>query len=120
LDAREHQATIGSGRLLAHYFETVGDRGVVTRGGGDAPVARVLAEIAALRDGTLVASSSNAPLAVQTLAIRAGATIVVLVANLSSAPRRVLVSGGPEAHLRPWDVSRLESTERGWTARSIE
>jgi hypothetical protein len=131
-DARQHSRlcaawTLASIKQLSEagassltYFETVGERGVVPRGGGDAPVARVLAEIAALRDGTLVASSSDAPLAIQTLAIRVGARLVVLVANLSSAPRRVVVSAGPAVDLAPWDVSRLESTEGGWTARSID
>jgi hypothetical protein len=131
-DARQHSRfcaawTLASIKQLSEagassltYFETVGDRGVVPRGGGDAPVAHVLAEIATLRDGTLVASSSDAPLAVQTLAVRVAATIVVLVANLSPASRRVVVADGPAVDLGPWEVSRLESTGDGWSARSID
>ena len=130
-DARQHSRFCGAWTLASikqlseagasslTYFETVGERGVVPRGGGDAPVARVLAEIATLRDATLVASTSNAPLAIQTLAVRIGARIVVLVANVSSAPRRVVFSAGPAFDLGPWDVSRLESTEGGWTDRAI-
>jgi hypothetical protein len=134
IDARQHSSfcaawTVASIKRLSEagatsltYFETVGPRGVVPRSGRDAPVASALTELAALRHATVVASYSDAPLAIQTLALSFEKGIVLFVMNLSRAPRQAVVgSPGQLVELAPYEIRRLElasaetATETGGT-----
>lgn len=85
--------TLGSVKRLAEagadlltYYELVGGAGVA---GPAATVARpllhVLADVAELRDGEIVACDSSAPLAVEALAVRRAGSLTVLLANLRAA-----------------------------------
>jgi hypothetical protein len=133
LDPRQHSSfcaawTVASIKQLSEagatsltYFETVGPRGVVPRDHREAPVASALAELATLRNATLVASYTDAPLAVQSLALFDGRGIVLFVINLSRAPRRAMVAPtGQIVELGPYDIRRLELASAARSRAQIE
>ncbi|MBV9607482.1 MAG: hypothetical protein JO027_20375, partial [Solirubrobacterales bacterium] len=95
------------GAAAITYFETVGWRGVIQgdaepplpaefpgRAGQAFPLAHVLADLAELRGWELVDCESTRPLAATGLAARdPDGKLAVLMANLTSAPQRLRLSG---------------------------
>ena len=90
-----------SGVAAITYYETTGWRGVVqgdqappdpelfpSRAGMVFPVYHVFADLAEWKDGALVSSRSNNPLALETLAMTGDGKLHVLVANLTPAPQQ--------------------------------
>jgi len=87
------------------FFETSGWRGVLERDNGspDArfpsrpgdvfPMYHVFRDIAELRDGAVLATRSNRPLVAEGLAIGDESGVHILIANLTPAPQRVVVTG---------------------------
>lgn len=98
-----HLAIAGADSVT--FYETSGWRGVLERDGGspDArfpsrpgdvfPMYQVFRDLAELRDGTVLATTSSRPLVAEGLALRDGSGLHVLVANLTPAAQRVVVTG---------------------------
>jgi D-apionolactonase len=102
LGSVKHLAEAGAASLT--YFETAGWRGVMERAAGPAapdlfpsepaavfPAYHVLADIGAFAGGEFLTSRSSRPLEVESLALRHGGGVRVLVANLTPAVRSVVV-----------------------------
>ncbi|MDQ3700406.1 MAG: hypothetical protein M3442_05735, partial [Chloroflexota bacterium] len=107
--------TLGSLRHLAGaaassltYFETTGPLGIMERRDGGTPHPRfpappgmlfplyhLLAAVADFAGADLLSTATDAPLAIQALALRAGRRCRLLVANLTEDRRRVAVTGLP-------------------------
>ena len=120
--------TLGSAKYLAEggaasatYFETTGWRGIVETDAGSPmpdrfpagprtvfPMYHVFADLAEWRDGDLVAATSSAPLAAESLAIRRGDGLLVLVANVSPDERHVTVEGADGSGVRGGRIRVLD------------
>ena len=92
------------GAASATYYETTGWRGVMETEGGPPlpeqfrsrpgmlfPLYHVLADVGEFSAGRMLASLSSDPLAIDGLALRDGARLRVLVANMTGEPREALV-----------------------------
>ena len=102
LGSVKHLAEAGAASLT--YFETVGWRGVMERAdassdpglfpsepGAAFPVYHVFADIGAFAGGDVLASRSSRPLEVESLALRRGGRVRLLLANLTPDVRSVVV-----------------------------
>ncbi|MGN6359404.1 MAG: hypothetical protein ACTHNK_03360, partial [Thermomicrobiales bacterium] len=106
------------------YFETTGWRGVMeTAAGSDLPgqfhsqpgalfpVYHILAAAGAFAGGQVLPATTNAPLRVAALALRQDNRACLLVANLTSAPQRVVIHApllGAAARVRQLDETTAE------------
>ncbi len=101
-----------AGATSATYFETIGWRGVIeteagcpaperfhSRPGAAFPLYHVLADLGEARGAEVVRSLSSKPLAVESLALRLGASLRVLVANLTPATQRAVVAPLPRGEV---------------------
>ena len=96
------------------YYETTGDRGVLERSGESFPVYDVLAAIGAYAGGKILSADSSHPHRVECLAMRHGKRIGLLLANMTSDPQHVSVSGrfqGQERTLSPYGLFVLSAVE---------
>ncbi|MEA3334364.1 MAG: hypothetical protein U9R25_00525 [Chloroflexota bacterium] len=97
-----------AGALSTTYFETVGWRGVMETQAGSPlpeyfqsipgsvfPVYHVLADVGEFAGGEVIPTESRNPLLVDSLAMRYGNRVRVLVANLSNEMQQVATSGLP-------------------------
>ena len=110
--------TVGSLKHLAEagadsvtYYETTGWRGVMERDGGSDPrfpsrpgdvypLFHAFADVAAWRDGTVLAAPSSRPLDAEALAVDDAAGRHVLVANLTREHETVVIAGLPGTSVR--------------------
>ena len=126
--------TVGSVKYLAQggaatvtYYETTGWRGVMeTETGSPAPAAfpstpgmvfplyHVLADVAEFAHGVVLATSASHPLLVDALALTGDGHTRLLLANMTAAPRDVLVRlpGAPAARLISLDERSFEQATR--------
>jgi hypothetical protein len=96
-----------AGAVSVTYFSALGL--VVPQGAAPAPVYDLLRSINQVVGGEVVASSSSAPLRVQSLALKAGSSIHLFTANLSPrAERCTLHEAGLELELRPHELAVVE------------
>jgi len=115
----KHLAEAGVASIT--YYETVGPRGIMASEHGPRlagfestvlapyPVHDVLARLARFVACDLVASASDRPREVQSLAVRLGSTISMLVANLSPEPRHCRIVGdGTRFELEPFEIVRID------------
>jgi hypothetical protein len=94
-----------SGVESVTYFETRGERGVLSGDGRSVhPLYHVFADAGAFAGGQIVRSRSSDPLRVDGLALRKGAKTRVLLANFWPDPQKVEVRGlSPEVRVRMMD-----------------
>lgn len=83
---------IAAGADSLTYFETVGPRGVVV-GGRPVPAYHVLADLAAVAGGDVLACSTSAEPWICAIAARSGDATQVVVANLTEMSRTMRVRG---------------------------
>jgi hypothetical protein len=100
-----------AGAAALTYFETAGPGGVVEDSGAPYPVYDALAAAVPHTGAELLDVALHDPLAVEALALRRGAHIFLLVANLTPDPRRVsaaLPRGASHSlELGPYAVARM-------------
>lgn len=123
-----------SGVTSATFYETAGWLGVTERDGGCPlperfpshpgqayPLFHVLADACASPDAQICPSVSSDPLAIQSLAFRAGRRLCVLLANLTDASISVSVSGlGAETQLRMLDETTFDLASDAFGFRTAE
>ena len=105
-----HRLAAAGAAALA-YFEPAGPCGVVDASGAPYPVYETLAAVALAAGSELLDVTLRDPLAVEALALRRGARLLVVVANLTPEPRAcsvALPSGRPRAlELGPYAIARI-------------
>jgi hypothetical protein len=100
-----------AGASSVTYFETRGAGGVLD-GDETYPVFRVLEAATEFAGASVVACENSDESRVAALALEAGGTRRVLIANLTGEPREIAVAGQREAlHLEPYAVTRLDSSK---------
>ena len=100
-----------AGAAALTYFETAGPCGVVDASGAPYPVYEVLAAVAPSAGAELLDVTLRDPLAVEALALRRGAELVVVLANLTPQPRAcsVALPAGQSRSLElgPYAIARI-------------
>jgi hypothetical protein len=100
-----------AGASSVTYFETRGAGGVLD-GDETYPVFRVLEAATEFAGASVVACENSDESRVAALALEAGGTRRVLIANLTGEPCEIAVAGQREAlHLEPYAVTRLDSSK---------
>jgi hypothetical protein len=112
--------TVGSIKYLSQagvggitYYETLGPRGVMPRGGAVYPLWHVLADVLQARGADVLPVDASHPLAVDALALRDGRRLRILVANMRPEPRRAVLGPVPgEALYQMLDEESLAQATR--------